>query len=288
MTDGVIRVGTSGWTYAPWRGVFYPKGLRREQELGFAAGQFRTLEVNSTFYGMQRPEAFAGWADQVPADFVFSVKAPRYITHILRLNGAQVALANFIASGLLRLGIHLGPILWQLPANFRFDPARLEPFLGMLPHDTAAAADLARKHDGRLRGPAWLEIESRRPLRHALEVRHDSFRCQAFIDLLRAYDVALVCADSLDWPRLMDVTSDFVYCRLLGRANHRANGYDHAGLAEWGNRFKAWAKGDEPPDAERIGTKARLRRRDVFVFFDNEKTVRAPANALEMIRRLRS
>jgi len=230
---GVIRVGVAGWTYAPWRGVFYPKGLKREQELGYAARHLRTIEINGTFYGMQRPEAFASWADQVPADFVFAVKAPRYITHILRLRDAQVPLANFIASGLLGLGIHLGPVLWQFPANFRFDPARIEPFLKMLPHDTAAAATLGRKHDNRLYAPAWLNVETRRPLRHAFEIRHETFRCKEFIDLLRFYNVALVCADSVEWPRLMDVTSDFVYCRLHGSEKRYASGYDNRALDEW-------------------------------------------------------
>jgi uncharacterized protein YecE (DUF72 family) len=288
MSGGVIRVGISGWTYAPWRGVFYPKGLRREEELGYAASHVRSIEINGTFYGMQRPEAFESWAQQVSTDFMFAVKAPRYITHILRLRDPQTALANFIASGLLRLGIHLGPILWQFPPNFRFDPERIEPFLRMLPHDTGAAAALGRKHDKKLRAPAYLEVETRRAMRHAIEIRHDSFRCQAFIDLLRAYDVALVCADSVEWPRLMDLTSDFVYCRLHGSQELYASGYDNAALDAWAERIKAWARGEEPDHAERIGGKARSRRRDVFLYFDNDKKVRAPANAMELIRRLRS
>lgn len=288
MSGGVVRVGISGWTYAPWRGVFYPKGLKRDDELGYAAGRVRTIEINGTFYGMQRPDAFGGWADQVPADFVFAVKAPRYITHILRLRDPQVALANFIASGLLRLGVHLGPILWQFPPNFRFDPERIEPFLQMLPRDTGAAAALGRKHDKRLRAPAWLEIEARRPMRHAFEIRHESFRCQEFIDLLRAHDVALVCADLVEWPRLMDVTSDFIYCRLHGSEELYASVYDSAALDQWAARIKAWARGSEPDDAERIGGRARPRRRDVFVFFDNDQKVHAPDNAMELIRRLRT
>jgi uncharacterized protein YecE (DUF72 family) len=287
LSAGVIRVGISGWTYAPWRGVFYPKEVRREQELAFAASRFRTIEINGTFYGMQRPDAFAGWADQVPADFVFAVKAPRHITHILRLREPQVALANFLASGLLRLGVHLGPILWQFPPNFRFDPARMEAFLKMLPHDTGHAAALARKHDDKLRAPPWLEVDLRRSMRHAFEIRHESFRCQAFIDLLRAHDAALVCADSVVWPRLMDITSDFAYCRLHGSQEPHASGYDNAALDEWAHRIRAWARGEEPEDGERAGSKARPRKRDVFVFFDNDKRVRAPANAMELVRRLR-
>jgi uncharacterized protein YecE (DUF72 family) len=288
LTGGVVRVGISGWTYAPWRGVFYPKGLRRERELEYAASHVRSIEINGTFYGMQRPEAFESWASQVPAEFMFAVKGPRYITHMLRLRDPGTALANFIASGLLRLGFHLGPILWQFPPNFPFDPKRIEPFLRMLPHDTGAAAALGRKHDNKLRAPAYLEVDNRRPMRHAFEVRHDSFRCSAFIDLLRAYDVALVCADSVEWPRLMDVTSDFVYCRLHGSEELYTSGYDNTALDMWAARINAWARGDEPADGERVGNKVRQRRRDVFVYFDNDRKVRAPANAMELIRRLRS
>jgi uncharacterized protein YecE (DUF72 family) len=288
VSAGIVRVGISGWTYAPWRGVFYPKDLKREEELCYAAGHLRSIEINGTFYGMQRPEAFESWAQQVPADFMFAVKAPRYITHILRLKDAQVALANFIASGLLRLGLHLGPILWQFPPNFRFDRGRIEPFLKLLPHDTGAAAALGRRHDNKLRAPPYLEVDARRPMRHAFEIRHDSFLCPEFIDLLRTYDVALVCADSVEWPRLMDVTSDFVYCRLHGSQELYASGYDNAALDVWTARIRAWARGEEPDDAERVGGKAHARRRDVFVYFDNDKKVRAPANAMELIRRLRS
>lgn len=288
MSTGIIRVGISGWTFAPWRGVFYPKSLKREQELEFAANRFRTLEINDTFYGPLRPETFRDWAEQVPAEFVFSVRGPQLITHRLRLRDVTVPLANFFASGLLRLGLHLGPILWQFPANFRFDPARLEPFLHLLPRSTEAALKLARKHDRTLRAPPWLEVDAQRMVRHAFEVRHHSFRCSAFIDMLREHDVAVVCADSTAFPRLMDLTSDFVYCRLHGPETRNAPGYDNPTLDVWVNRLRAWALGGEPLDAERVGGKGRPRRRDVFVYFDNTKKLRAPANALELIRRLRS
>jgi len=175
-----------------------------------------------------------------------------------------------------------------LPPNFRFDPARIEPFLRMLPRDMDAAAELGRKHDSRLRAPPWLEVEKNRPMRHALEVRHESFRCRPFIELLRAHDVALVCADSVAWPRLMDVTADFVYCRLHGSEELYASGYDNQALDLWAHRLKAWAGGDEAPDGERVGVQSRRRKRDVFVFFDNDQKVRAPANAMELIRRLRA
>lgn len=281
-------MGISGWTFAPWRGAFYPRDLKHEEELAHAAAQFRAIEINGTFYGMQRPTTFESWSHQVPAGFMFAVKGPRYITHILRLRDARTALANFLASGLLELGMHLGPILWQFPPNFRFDTARIEAFLRLLPHDTDAAAVLGREHDNKLLAPARLHTDSRRALRHAIEVRHDSFRCQGFIDLLREYDVALVCADAAKWPRLMDVTSDFIYCRLLGARELYPAGYDNAALDQWARRIKVWARGGEPVDTERVGGKARLRRRDVFVFFDNDKKVRAPANAMELMRRLRS
>ena len=288
MISGIPRVGVSGWTYAPWRGIFYPQGLQREQELGYAAHHLRTLEINSTFYGLQRPEAFATWVEQVPPDFVFAVKAPQLITHTLRLRDPIVPLANFIASGLLRLGEHLGPILWQFPRNFRFDASRIEEFLKLLPHDTRAAAELGRRHDQSLRGPAWLDGKSGHRMRHAFEIRHASFRCKAFIDLLQAYDVALVCADAAGWPRLMDVTSDFVYCRLHASVETNPDGYGHDALDAWARRIKAWANGNEPADAERVSGKARSRKRDVFVVFDNDVKVRAPGNAMELIRRLRA
>jgi uncharacterized protein YecE (DUF72 family) len=276
---GTVRIGISGWTYAPWRGVFYPKGLPQKRELAYASSQFRTIEINGTFYGMQRPDAFASWAEQVPDDFVFSVKAPRYITHIRRLKDIETPLANFIASGLLRLGRTLGPLLWQFPPNFRFDPARIEAFLKSLPHDTEFAADLRRKHDDRLKAPAWLKVDAPRPLRHAMEIRHDSFRDRAFIDLLRHYKVALVCADAVEWPRLMDLTADFVYCRRHGSEDLYASGYDDAALDDWARRVTDWARGREPKDAERVGGEGTARRRDVFVYFDNDIKVRAPADA---------
>jgi len=282
---GAIRIGISGWTYAPWRGVFYPKGLSQKHELAYAASQFRTIEINGTFYGMQRPDAFASWAEQVPDYFVFSVKAPRFITHIRRLKDVETPVANFIASGLLRLGPKLGPILWQFPPNFRFDEARIEAFLRLLPHDTESAVAMGRLHDNRLKAPAWLEIDAVRPLRHAMEIRHESFRDRAFIDLLRQYNVALVCADTVEWPRLMDLTSDFVYCRLHGSEELYASGYDDGALNNWARRVTDWSTGREPNDAERVDGKGRARKRDVFLYFDNDIKVLAPANARSLVDR---
>jgi uncharacterized protein YecE (DUF72 family) len=276
---GTVRIGISGWTYAPWRGVFYPKGLPQKRELEYATSRFNSLEINGTFYGMQRPDAFGSWADRAPDGFVFAVKGPRFITHMKRLRDVETPLANFIASGLLRLGPALGPILWQLPPNFRFDAEQIEMFLKLLPRDTKAAARLGRRHDDRLKARAWLKVDDERPMRHAFEIRHESFRSRAFINLLRRYDVALVCADTVEWPRLMDLTSDFVYCRLHGSEELYASGYDDASLDAWAARIASWAKGDEPADAERVGGKGRRRRRDVFVYFDNDRKVRAPVDA---------
>jgi uncharacterized protein YecE (DUF72 family) len=284
---GKIRIGISGWTYAPWRGVFYPRGLPQKQELAFAAAQFPTIEINGTFYSLQRPEHFASWAEQTPAEFVFSVKGPRFLTHMKRLRDIEAPLGNFLGSGLLRLGAKLGPTLWQFPANFRFEPERLEPFLALLPHDTAHAAAFAARHaDHRLAGRAWTRTDAARPLRHAFEVRHESFRDRAFVDLLRRHGVALVCSDAVAWPRLMDVTADFVYCRLHGSEELYTSGYEDVALDDWATRIAAWSSGREPPDAERISTKPPARRRDVFVYFDNDAKVRAPPDALGLMRRL--
>jgi uncharacterized protein YecE (DUF72 family) len=283
---GDVRIGISGWTYPPWRGVFYPRGLPHTKELEFAAIRFRTIEINGTFYGLQRPQSFDDWATRTPEDFVFSVKGSRYITHMLKLRDPTIPLANFLASGVLRLGPKLGPLLWQFPPQFGFAPKRIEPFLRILPHDTAAAAELARHHDARLAGHAWTATDSTRPLRHACEIRHDSFRTPEFVDLLRRYDVALVCADTVEWPLLMDLTSDFIYCRLHGSEELYASGYDDAALDTWATRIAAWARGDEPADAERVDGCARKRRRDVFVYFDNDVKVRAPTDATALIERV--
>lgn len=283
----MIRIGISGWRYAPWRGVFYPKGLKQKDELAFAASRFNTIEINGTFYALQRPESFTAWAAEIPPGFVFSLKAPRYITHILRLKDIETPLANFLASGLLELGPALGPILWQFPPNFRFYPDRFEALFRLLPHDTAQAAALAARHDAKVAGRASIPAGPVRPMRHAFEIRNDSFRDPAFIDLLRRYDVALVCADTVEWPRLMDVTSDFVYCRLHGSEQLYASGYDHAALDQWAARVAAWAAGGEPDDAERVaGPVGPAAPRDVFIYFDNDVKVRAPADAAALRDRL--
>ncbi|WP_208245500.1 DUF72 domain-containing protein (plasmid) [Rhizobium sp. T1470] len=285
---GTIRIGLSGWTYAPWRGVFYPAGLPQKRELAYASRHFSSIEINGTFYGLQTPEAFAHWREEVPDDFVFSVKGSRYITHMLRLRESKTPLANFFASGLLRLGPKLGPILWQFPPNLKFDADLFASFLAMLPKDTEEAADFAKRHDTRLNGRDWLTSEGKQPLRHALEIRHDSFRDKAFIELLREHGVGLVCADSVEWPRLMDVTADFVYCRLHGSKELYVSGYDDEALDIWAKRIDAWAHGKEPVNAERITLPlpGSEKGRDVYVYFDNDVKVRAPLDAHSLAERL--
>ena len=197
-----VRIGISGWTYAPWRGRFYPSKLSRNKELAYAARLFSSIEINGTFYGLQRPEAFGLWRSETPEDFVFAVKGSRYITHMLKLRDVEIPLANFLASGLLRLGPKLGPILWQFPPQVKFDADRFRRFLALLPHSTRQAIHLARRHDRRLDDRDWLQSDVRQPMRHAVEIRHESFRHPDFIQLLREHSVALVCADIVEWPRL--------------------------------------------------------------------------------------
>jgi uncharacterized protein YecE (DUF72 family) len=284
---GAIRIGISGWTYKGWRGRFYPKGLPQKRELAYAAGRFASIEINGTFYSLQRPESFAAWDAATPAGFVFALKGPRYITHFLRLKDVEAPLANFLASGPLRLGAKLGPMLWQFPPRMKFDAARLDAFLALLPRDTAAALELARRHDCRLDGRAWLAIDRKRRLRHAVEIRHDSFRDPAFVALLRRHRAALVVADTVDWPLLMDVTADFVYVRLHGSQELYASGYDDPDLDVWAARVAAWARGREPADAVRVAGKAPVRAgRDVYLYFDNDAKVRAPVDAAQLASRL--
>ncbi|MCK0198098.1 DUF72 domain-containing protein [Ancylobacter sp. 6x-1] len=282
-----IRIGLSGWTYAPWRGAFYPDALPQRAELAFAAAQFRSIEINGTFYGLQKPEAYGRWAQETPEDFVFAVKAPRFITHVKRLEEPLAPLANFFGSGVLRLGAKLGPVLWQFPASFPFDAERIEPFLALLPHDTEAALALAKRHDERLKAP-WLEIGEHRPVRHAMEVRHESFRDPRFVALLRKHDVALVCADTVEWPRLMDLTADFAYVRLHGSDELYRSRYSDAALDGWAARIAAWSEGRAIAEGDFAAPEdvARPARREVFVYFDNTDKLHAPEDARRLMRRL--
>lgn len=283
------RIGISGWTYAPWRGTFYPKGLKQKDELAHASRQLNSIEINGTFYSLQRPTSFAAWAEQTPDDFVFSVKGGRYITHMRKLRDVNVALANFLASGVLRLGAKLGPILWQLPPNLGFDQERMGGFFELLPHTTGAAVKLARGRDDRLKGREWLKTDVDRPLRHVVEVRHETFVDPRFIALLRRHNIALCVADTAGrWPYMEDVTADFVYCRLHGDKELYVSGYTDAALDAWAEKIERWRMGGEGGDAQRVSDKPPRKRksRDVYVYFDNDVKVRAPYDAMNLARRL--
>jgi uncharacterized protein YecE (DUF72 family) len=286
---GAIRIGISGWRYPPWRGVFYPRDLTQKRELEYASWRFRSIELNGSFYSLQRPESYALWRDETPDDFVFGVKGPRFITHIKRLRDVEKPLANFFASGLLRLGAKLGPLLWQFPPTLRWQPELFDAFFELLPRSTAAALSLARRRESRMHGRAALSIDDDRPLRHAIEIRHDSFRDPAFIDQLRRHRIGLVVADTAGrWPLLEDVTADFVYLRLHGDEELYVSGYTRAALDRWAQRIEAWAAGGEPSDAARAsGAKApRTSARDVYCYFDNDVKVHAPFDANALARRL--
>lgn len=286
---GNIYIGISGWRYPPWRGVFYPKGLTQNHELAFASRALPSIEINGSFYSLQRPESYAAWYAATPANFVFSVKGNRYITHILRLRDIDKALANVFASGVFNLQEKLGPFLWQFPPNFRFDAERVEHFLSLLPHDTEAGLKLARKREMRMRGRSRLAIDENRPMRHAMEIRHTSFIDENFVTLLQKYDVALVVADTAGkWPYREDLTSDFVYLRLHGEEELYASGYTEAALDRWAARIRAWSSGNEPPDAQLISSTAPTKRasRDVYCYFDNDVKVRAPFDARRLIEKL--
>ena len=276
----MIRIGISGWRYPGWRGVFYPPKLPQRRELEFAANIFSTIEINGTFYSLQRPEFFRRWAEETPNDFLFALKAGRFITHMRKLLNIETALANYLASGILALGPKLGPILWQFPPRMRFDPKRFADFFKLLPRSTAAAAHFARNCDDRVLTRSCLESTVDLPLRHAVEIRDDSFATPAFIELLREHDIALVIADTVEWPLLFDVTSDFVYLRLHGSEQLYASGYEADAIDLWAQRIVALAAGERVPEATHAHALSPSRRqRDLFVYFDNDMKVRAPFDA---------
>jgi len=286
---GTARIGISGWRYAPWRGVFYPRGLAQRQELAFASRMLPTIEINGSHYSLQRPESYQAWHDETPDDFAFAIKGPRYITHMLKLRNVVTPLANFLASGLFALGSKMGPILWQFPPQFAYDPERFDAFFALLPRDTDAAAALARHHDGRLDGRALLKPHATMRIRHAVEIRHPSFIDPGFIALLRRHRIALVVADTAGrWPLLEDLTSDFVYVRLHGDKELYASGYGDAALDDWAARMDAWRHGRQHPHARTASaTRARPRAgRDVFCYFDNDVKVHAPYDAARLAARL--
>jgi uncharacterized protein YecE (DUF72 family) len=272
------RVGISGWTYRPWRGVFYPRGLVQREELAFAAGRLDSIEINGTFYALQRPASYLRWRAETPDDFVFSVKGGRYITHILRLTDATQAVAGFFASGVLALQEKLGPILWQVPQTLRFDPETLDTFLAMLPRSVDQAKLLIAEHSQLAEDRTWTNTTTNRPIRHALEVRHESFLVPAFAEILRRHNVAAVVADTAGrFPRIREVTADVVYVRLHGDTELYASGYTDEALDEWAEVVRGWLTGESCPDG---------RGREVFVYFDNDAKVRAPFDAMRLRERL--
>jgi len=282
--SGDIRIGISGWRYPGWRGTFYPPQLAQRRELEYAAQHLNSIELNGSFYSLQRPESFQRWYDETPQDFVFSVKGSRFVTHMRRLLGVEIPLANFFAQGLLRLKEKLGPILWQFPPNFRFDPDRLENFFALLPRSHKEAARLARRHDERLDGRSWFRVRDDRPLRHAIEIRHDSFACEEYIALLRRHNIALVVADTVEWPLLFDLTADFVYCRPHGSEQLYVSGYSSDAIRHWAQRAVCWARGGEVEDGRKAASCSAppAKSRDVYVYFDNDAKVRAPFDAGEL------
>jgi uncharacterized protein YecE (DUF72 family) len=285
-----IRIGISGWQYKPWRGTFYPAKLAQRAELKYASGLLSTIEINGSFYSLQRPESYAKWYGETPADFVFSVKGPRYITHMRRLKDIEKPLANFFASGVFNLREKLGPILWQFPPNFQYDRVRMRNFFALLPQRGTAAAALARKRDAFMRGRTRLSVDADLAMRHAVEIRHDSFKDVSFIELLREYNVALVIADTARrWPLLEDITADFVYLRLHGDKQLYRSGYSDRSLSRWATRIAAWHRGTEPLDANKAAPSRRpvQRQRDVYCYFDNtDVKLRAPYDAQTLAKKL--
>lgn len=285
---GKARIGISGWTFPAWRGKLYPKGLSHKRELEFASRKLSTIEVNGTFYSLQRPSTFERWHAETPDGFQFAVKAPQFITHVRRLKDCETPLANFLASGVLCLKEKLGPILWQFPPNVMLKDDRFEKFLAMLPHDSVSAAKIARGHSDWLKGRASLDAHGDFPIRHAFELRHPSFFTRDFIELLREHNVALVIAHAgKKCPYAEDLTADFVYARLHGEGKGYAKGYPGKELAAWAERIASWTAGTRPKAATLV-SKARPAKiaRDVFVYFSTEAKVHAPASALALVERL--
>jgi len=266
---GEIRIGTSGWVYPPWRGVFYPTDLPHKNELRYLAQRLDSVEINGSFYSLQRPSSYLRWAEQTPPDFRFAVKGSRFITHMKRLRDIDDALANFLASGVLALEDKLGPILWQLPPTFRYDPETLAGFFRSLPRGTAHAAEIAARHDHRVEHP-YTTVGADRPLRHALEVRHTGFRTPEFTDLLREHGIGLVVADAAGkFPLIEEVTADFVYVRLHGHDELYVSGYTDESLDMWADKIWHWAENG-----------------DVYAYFDNDAKVMAPRDALALRERV--
>jgi uncharacterized protein YecE (DUF72 family) len=285
---GHIRIGIAGWRYVGWRGTFYPEDLTQKRELEFASRRLNSIELNGTFYSTQRPQSFLQWSKDTPDDFVFSIKGSQFITHIRKLQNVETALANFLAQGLLRLGKKLGPILWQFAPDFSIDLQRFQDFFNLLPRTQKQAAAYAHQRDQWMESRSWLEVEDDLPLHHAVEIRHKSFAVPEYVSLLRENNIALVVADSVKWPCMMDVTADIVYCRLHGSEPMYASGYEEKAIDVWARRVLAWSRGEEVTDGTRVHTDSGPKRnaRDVFVYFDNDAKARAPFDAMSLSRKI--
>lgn len=266
-------VGISGWTFPGWRGTFYPKDLTQKKELEYASRQLSSIEINGTFYALQRPTSFQNWYSQTPENFQFSVKAPQFMTHVLRLKEIEEPLANFMASGVLCLKEKLGPILWQFPPFVMLKDDRFEKFLKMLPQDAKQAAKLAKKHGEKVKGRAWIKAEGNFPVRHAFEFRHKSFLNKDFIEILRAHNVAFVCAHEggEKVPYTEEPTANFVYARLHGEGKKFAKGYPDREITAWAKRVKDWNK----------------QGIDTFIYFSNEAKVHSPKGAVKLMSALK-
>lgn len=262
---GKIRAGIGGWTFEPWRGVFYPNDVRQKDELAYASRHVSVIEVNSTYYSMQKPESWAKWAAETPEDFVFAIKGSRYCTNRRVLAEAGPGIERFLSQGFTRLGARLGPILWQFMGTKKFDPDDFAGFLSLLP-------------------PEWEGAK----LRHVVEVRHDSFMTPDFIALCRERGVAICLAEHATYPMIPDVTADFVYARLQIGSDDIPTGYPPEALDLWARRLTAYAEGGLPGDLTPVDPAERpeARERDVFAFFIHEGKVRAPAAAMELLKRV--
>lgn len=284
---GEIRIGISGWRYEGWRGEFYPDSLPQRAEMEYACSRFPTVEINGTFYSLQRTPYFERWRDGTAEAFVFAIKGSRFITHMKQLNDPEQALANFFAQGVLALGSKLGPVLWQFSQRFRYRRERMEPFLDLLPTDHASAARLARDHDHRVKAPTVAAAVDA-PIRHAVEIRHESFLVPEFVDLLRDRNIALVVSHSPGvYPMVEEPTADFMYLRLHGAERMYYGSYPDPALDDWARRLRAWSEGSEPHDPERITADAPASgTRDVYLYFDNDEKTKAPFDARRLMERL--
>jgi uncharacterized protein YecE (DUF72 family) len=265
VKTGRIYIGIGGWTYEPWRGVFYPKGLPHARELSYAGERLTSIEVNGTFYSTQSPKTFRKWASEVPDNFVFSLKGPRYAVNRRVLGEAGDSIKRFLDSGITELGPKLGPLLWQFAPHKKFDEADFGKFLELLPN----------KFDGRA-------------LRHVIEVRNDTFKTSAFIALLRKFGIAICYAEHDTYAEIADITGDFVYARLQKGNEKLAAGYPPKALDAWAKRAKDWAKGGELPELPHIDRKPATKKpRDVFLYVIHEAKLRAPAAAMALIERVK-